>query len=62
MNTSYASLLRLHVCIIIIELVKNAENIQGMTTPVNNYLHAYSFESKPPPNRQPNIYTSVTGD
>ena len=42
--------------------VKNVENIEAMTTPANHSLHAYSFESKPPHNRKPILYTSVTGE
>ena len=43
------------------ESVKNAKNIEVMTTLVNHSLDTYSFESKPPHNRQP-VYTSVTGE
>ena len=38
------------------ESVKNAENIEAMTTPVNYSLHAYSFESKPSPNKEPHMH------
>ena len=62
MNTSYVSLLPIIIIIFMyMEFVKNSENNEALTTPVNHSLHAYSFESKAPPNKEP-ICTSATDE